>query len=142
MQSKYGKLLMNLGNVVDAAAGDTEQNADLLKRARAEGEAVLRAAQIAFSDMGPDNERRRRLMQVQPVAGAERVGSSSAQSLARGAGSIETDYLNGEIVLLGRLNGVPTPVNDGLCRLGRLLIAEKRRAGSLSLAEIESIIAA
>jgi len=142
MQSKYGKLLMNLGNVVDAAAGDTEQNNDLLKRARAEGEAVLRAAGIAFSDMGPDNERRRRLMQVRKVEGAERVGSSSAQSLARGAGSIETDYLNGEIVLLGRLHGVPTPVNEGLCRLGRLLLAQRRPAGSLSLAEIESIIAA
>lgn len=142
MHSKYGKLLMNLGNVVDAAAGDTEQNTDLLKRARAEGEAVLRAAGIAFSDMGPDNERRRRLMQVRKVEGAERVGSSSAQSLARGAGSIETDYLNGEIVLLGRLHGVPTPVNEGLCRLGRLLLAQRRPAGSLSLAEIESIIAA
>jgi len=142
MHSKYGKLLMNLGNVVDAAAGDTEQNNDLLKRARAEGEAVLRAAGIAFSDMGPDNERRRRLMQVRKVEGAERVGSSSAQSLARGAGSIETDYLNGEIVLLGRLHGVPTPVNEGLCRLGRLLLAQRRPAGSLSLAEIESIIAA
>jgi 2-dehydropantoate 2-reductase len=80
-------------------------------------------------------------MQVQPVAGAERVGSSSAQSLARGTGSIETDYLNGEIVLLGRLHGVATPVNAGLCRLGRLLVNEKRPAGSVSLSEIESIIA-
>jgi 2-dehydropantoate 2-reductase len=102
----------------------------------------LRAAGIAFSDVSPDNERRKRLMQVQPVAGAERVGSSSAQSLARGTGSIETDYLNGEIVLLGRLHGVPTPVNDGLCRLGRLLIAANRAAGSMSLVEVESIIAA
>jgi len=45
-------------------------------------------------------------------------------------------------VLLGRLHGVPTPVNEGLCRLGRLLLAQRRPAGSLSLAEIESIIAA
>ena len=142
MESKYGKLLTNLGNVVDAATGDSEKNAGLLQQARAEGQAVLRAAGIAFSDVSPDNERRKRLMQVQPVAGAERVGSSSAQSLARGTGSIETDYLNGEIVLLGRLHGVPTPVNEGLCRLGRLLIAANRPAGSMSLGEVESIIAA
>src|SRR3569832_2942616 len=135
-------LLMNLGNVIDAAAGDTKQNDDLLKRARDEGSAVLRAAGIAFADVGPDNDRRKRLMQVQPVAGAERVGASSAQSLARGTGSIESDYLNGEIVLLGRLYGVATPVNAGLCRLGRLLVNEKRPAGSLSIGEIESIIAA
>lgn len=142
MESKYGKLLMNLGNVVDAAAGDSKQNDALLKRARDEGAAVLRAAGIAFADVSPDNERRKRLMQVQAVGGAERVGSSSAQSLARGTGSIETDYLNGEIVLLGRLHGVATPVNEGLCRLGRLLVNEKRAAGSMSLSEIESIISA
>ena len=142
MESKYGKLLMNLGNVVDAAAGDSKENDDLLKRARDEAAAVLRAAGSAGADVGPDSERRKRLMQVQPVAGAERVGSSSAQSLARGTGSIETDYLNGEIVLLGRLHGVATPVNDGLCRLGWLLVNEKRPAGSMTISEIESIISA
>ena len=51
-----------------------------------------------------------------PAAGV-RAGSSSWQSLARGTGAIETDYLNGEIVLLGRLHGVPTPVNAALQRL-------------------------
>ena len=140
MASKYGKLLMNVGNVVDAAVGDSSKNDDLLRRARDEGAAVLRAAGITFSDVGPDNERRKRLMQVQPVEGAERVGSSSAQSLARGTGSIETDYLNGEIVLLGRLHGVPTPVNEALCRLGRMLVTEKRAAGSLDISELESLI--
>ena len=140
MRSKYGKLLMNLGNVVDAAAGEAANASDLMQRVRAEGEAVLKAAGIAYADVSPDNERRRRLMQVQPVAGAERVGSSSAQSLARGTGSIETDYLNGEIVLLGRLHGVPAPLNEGLCRLGRLLIAQKRPPGSMDLAEIERFL--
>ena len=140
MASKYGKLLMNLGNVVDAAAGDGVHNSELMQRVRAEGESVLRAAGIAYANVGPDDERRRRLMRPQPVDGAERIGSSSAQSLARGTGSIETDYLNGEIVLLGRLHGVPTPLNDGLCRLGRLLIAEKRAPGSLDLATIEGFL--
>jgi 2-dehydropantoate 2-reductase len=140
MRSKYGKLLMNLGNVVDAAAGDAASGSDLMRRVRAEGETVLKAAGIAYADISPDNERRRRLMQPQPIAGAERVGSSSAQSLARGTGSIETDYLNGEIVLLGRLHGVPTPLNDGLCRLGRVLITEKRAPGSMDLAGIERFL--
>ena len=48
------------------------------------------------------------------IGGRRRGGGSSWQSLARGTGTIETDYLNGEIVLLGRLHGVPTPVNLGL----------------------------
>jgi 2-dehydropantoate 2-reductase len=140
MASKYGKLLMNLGNVLDAAAGEAGSSSPLLARARSEGEAVLRAAGIALAEM--DNERRRRLMQVQPIPGAERVGSSSAQSLARGTGSIETDYLNGEIVLLGRLHGVPVPVNAALCTLGHRLVAERRAPGSVRLSEIEAMIPA
>ena len=46
-----------------------------------------------------------------------RSGSSTWQSLARHTGEVETDYLNGEIALLGRLHGVATPVNAALCRL-------------------------
>ncbi len=141
MQSKYGKLIMNLGNVLDAAAGEAAFSSDLGDAARAEARLVLEAAGITVSGAGgADDERRKQLMQMQPVAGAERVGSSSAQSLARGTGTIETDYLNGEISLLGRLHGVPTPVNDGLVRLGRHLVAEKSRPGSLGLDEVTRIV--
>jgi 2-dehydropantoate 2-reductase len=140
MASKYAKLLMNLGNVLDAAVGEASPQSSILGRARAEGEAVLRAAGITVAE--PDEERRRRLMQARPIAGAERIGSSSAQSLARGTGSIETDYLNGEIVLLGRLHGVPVPVNTALCRLGRRLVAEHRAPGSMKLGEVEAMIPA
>jgi 2-dehydropantoate 2-reductase len=140
MQSKYGKLIMNLGNVLDAAAGEAAFRSDLGDAARTEARIVLGAAGITLSAAGgADDERRQQLMQMQPVAGAERVGSSSAQSLARGTGSIETEYLNGEIVLLGRLHGVPTPVNEGLVRLGRHLIAEKSKPGSLNLDEVARI---
>ena len=31
--------------------------------------------------------------------------------------SLETSYLNGEIVLLGREHDVPTPVNEACCAL-------------------------
>jgi 2-dehydropantoate 2-reductase len=51
-----------------------------------------------------------------PVGGTNRGGGSSWQSLTRGTGDIESDYLNGEIVLLGRLYGVATPVNELLQR--------------------------
>ena len=57
------------------------------------------------------------------LPGQERSGGSTWQSLARGAGSIESDYLNGEIVLLGRLHGVPTPVNAVLQRRARQAVA-------------------
>jgi 2-dehydropantoate 2-reductase len=65
------------------------------------------------------------------VPGHDRRGGSSWQSLARGLGSVETDYLTGEIVLLGRLHGVPTPANELLQRLANEMAAERRRPGSV-----------
>lgn len=58
---------------------------------------------------------------MQPVIGESRAGGSSWQSLARAAGTFETDYVNGEIVVLGRLHGIATPANAALVRHARLL---------------------
>jgi 2-dehydropantoate 2-reductase len=142
METKYGKLLSNLTNVLDAALGEANRNGRISDLAREEGRNVLAAAGIVFHEVGASKPRDPTLMTPQPIPGAARVGSSSAQSLARGTGSIETDYLNGEIVLLGRLHGVPTPVNAALCRLGHRLIAEKQQPGSLSVADVEAFVAA
>jgi 2-dehydropantoate 2-reductase len=62
--------------------------------------------------------------------------AGARQSLTRGAGSIEADFLNGEIVLLGRERGVPTPVNEALQRLANRAAADRLPPGSLSPAEI------
>ena len=58
-----------------------------------------------------DRDRRADHLQIATTSSGEWSGGSSWQSLARGTGSIEAEFLNGEIVLLGRLHGVPTPVN-------------------------------
>jgi 2-dehydropantoate 2-reductase len=114
---KYAKLLTNLGNAIEAVCGPAARHGPIGELARREGEACLRAAGIAFATAQEDAQRRGRLLTPQPIAGQARGGGSSWQSLTRQAGSIETDYLNGEIVLLGRLTGVPTPVNALLCQL-------------------------
>lgn len=43
----------------------------------------------------------------------------------------ESDYLNGEVVLLGRLHGVPTPVNALLQRLANELARTGAPPGSV-----------
>ena len=96
-----------------------------MKQVRAEGEACLRAAGIDFASPEEDKERRGDRMSVRPVNGEFRGGGSSWQSLARGR-SIETDYLNGEIVLLGRLHGVATPANALMQRVAN----EQARVGA------------
>ncbi|MCU1426539.1 MAG: 2-dehydropantoate 2-reductase [Actinomycetia bacterium] len=136
MRWKYTKLLMNLGNVVEAVCGDSEGSADLTRRLRSEGAACLRAAGIEFTSQEEDRERRGNLLTPQPIAGAQRGGGSSWQSLARGTGAIETDYLNGEIVLLGRLHGVPIPTNALLQQLAGESAREQRPPGWLPAQEV------
>ncbi|MFC1415732.1 ketopantoate reductase family protein [Streptacidiphilus cavernicola] len=143
MRWKYGKLIGNLGNAVDALADPAEQDtaAELYRRARAEGAAVLTAAGIPFASVDEQLAVRGDLMDPVPLDGAERGGSSSWQSLARGTGSIEADYLNGEIVLLARRHGVPAPVNEALQRLATAYARAGRAPGSLPTAELTALLA-
>lgn len=141
MAGKYGKLLMNLANVMEAARGRGGTDERWVAAARAEGEAVYRAAGIVPRDVGSGNPQRAELMQLKPIAGVTRAGGSSTQSLMRGTGSIETDWLNGEIVLLGRLHGVPTPVNAFFQRLGARLVRDGLKPGEVGAAEIDAGLA-
>lgn len=108
MAWKYRKLLSNLGNGVDAVAVPDDDAVELARRAQAEGEAVLAAAGLRAMSEEADRARRGDLMSIR--AEAEGTGGSTWQSVTRGT-DVEVDYLTGEIVLLGRLHGVPTPVN-------------------------------
>ncbi|MHA6758495.1 ketopantoate reductase family protein [Streptacidiphilus sp. PAMC 29251] len=143
MRWKYGKLIGNLGNAVDALAGSTGegQARELAARARAEGEAVLAAAGIAHATIAEQLERRGDLIRSVPLDGVELGGSSTRQSLAKGAGSTEADYLNGEIVLLAREHGLPAPVNAALQRLAAEYARQGRAPGSLPAADLAALLA-
>ena len=133
MNRKYAKLLSNLTNVLEAASGRAAHSSVLGDRAREEAEAVFRTAGIVPA-RGAEP---RNVMTFAEVAGVTRPGGSTLQSVARGLPSLEVDDLNGEIVLLGRLHHVPTPVNAMLQRLGQRIIDEKIEAGSIDIAGLE-----
>jgi 2-dehydropantoate 2-reductase len=143
MRWKYGKLLGNLANAIEALAGYRARGeaADLSRRARAEGRAVLDAAGIGYASDQESEAARGDQVEIMPVNGTERTGGSSWQSLTRGTGSIEADFLNGEIVLLGREHGVPTPVNEVLQRLANQAARQRRAPGSTTPAEIMALAA-
>lgn len=128
---KYRKLLDNLSNVVDGLCGPAARNGAITDLAREEGLRCLRAAGIKYASSSEDAERREGKLRVGDAAGEPRRGSSTWQSLARGTGRVETDYLNGEIVLLGRLYGVDTPVNALLQRLAREHAKHRRPPGTV-----------
>jgi 2-dehydropantoate 2-reductase len=136
MRFKWSKLLMNLANSLEAAIGPEARGSELHGAARAEAEAVLAAAGIDCASIEEDTARRGDLISLRRIAGERRGGGSSWQSLARGTGSIEADLLNGEIVLLGRLHGVRTPVNEMLQQVAKELAQAKAPPGSLTEAEL------
>jgi 2-dehydropantoate 2-reductase len=136
MQSKYGKLLMNLNNIVEAALGVDADTKRFQLVLRAEAETVYRAAGITWVDPGSSHAPRAHLMQHGAVEGVSRAGSTT-QSLARALGSVETDYLNGEIVLLGRLHGVPVPANSYFVDLSARMVCDGLGPGSFSAEEVK-----
>ena len=126
---KYRKLVTNLGNAVEAVCGPSARRGPLGDLLRTEAEAVLDAAGIDVASEAEDATRRGHHIRVRPVGGLDRPGGSSWQSLRRSTGAVETDYLNGEIVMLGRLHGMPTPANALLQRLANEMARRRRPPG-------------
>lgn len=135
---KYGKLLANLGNALTASYGDSAALPDLLHLAQEEGRACLRAAGLEFVSGEDMLERRRHLLPLKTVEGEKFPGSSAWQSLARGSSTTEIDYLTGEIVLLGRMHGVPTPLNTALQNQVRRMAIGRVPPGSLDPNELRA----
>ncbi len=147
MRWKYAKLLDNLNNAIEALCGRDavgfgaapeagDAAGELYRRTRAEGMAALAAAGIVPASREELAAARGDRVRISAVNGSSRSGGSSWQSLTRGTGTIEADFLNGEIALLGREHGVPTPVNEALQRLANQAARERRPPGFLTPAQV------
>ena len=133
MRWKYRKLLSNLGNAVEALCGVAARGSGIAQRARREALACYAAAGISPVADDEDNAATlERDVQARTIDGVERQGGSSWQSLERRLGTIETDYLNGEIVRMGERHGVPTPVNALLQYLAQRMAVERRPPGTIN----------
>ncbi len=133
MRWKYRKLLSNLGNAVEALCGVAARGSGLAQRARREALECFKAAGVEhIADEEEEAARLEREVQARTIDGVERRGGSSWQSLERRLGTIETDYLNGEIVRLGRLHGIATPVNAILQYSSQRVAQERKPPGSVN----------
>ena len=140
MRWKYAKLLVNLGNSLQALCEAGEAGADIYRMLMQEGVACYKAAGIDCASRDEVAERRGNVIQTVPVKGEKRGGGSSWQSIVRATGSIESDYLNGEIVLLGKLHGVATPANSVLQQLANQLAQERGKPGSYQVKAVQDLI--
>ena len=144
MRLKYTKLITNLGNALQAITlyhRSDESAREIMRRVRQEAIDCFNAGGIPFADTDEYRDLVGSHFKQAEIPGAQRGGSSTWQSLAKGSSRLETDYLNGEIVLLGRLHGIPTPYNAALRRLSQQLAAEGNRPGTYSIADVEALAA-
>lgn len=136
MPWKYRKLISNIGNVFDALIG-SDSRGDLLEAAVAEARGVLDVAGIAVTPDDQEAAARAAGSKPAPVPGDPETGSSTWQSMRKG-GTLETDYLNGEIAAIAARMGSDAPLNARLASLARRAAAAGRPPGSMTLAELEA----
>lgn len=144
MRLKYGKLLGNLGNALQALCGPESARdgagRDFMRRLQAEAIECYDAAGIDYATNDEIAELRGQAFHWGEIAGTQRGGGSTWQSFARGLPSIETDYLNGEIVLLGALSGVPTPYNRVLQVAAKRAHREAAGPGAYAIEQLQALV--
>ena len=133
---KWGKLLSNVLNALEVLCGPNAGTDDLSQMVRDEAVDCLTAHRVDVARARSLANERSKLVNYHPIGSIRRVGSSSWQSVLRGTGNVETDYLNGEIVALGRRYGVETPVNALLVRRANEMAREGRAPGTVSVSEL------
>jgi 2-dehydropantoate 2-reductase len=132
MEWKYAKLKRNLNNAATAIFGLNHPYKDITAKLVAEATQCFEAAGIKEVLAEEFQARIVRVSRTNSQGEHKIISSSTWQSLERGAGRVETDYLNGEIVLLGRLYGIPTPANELAQRLTAELALRKVPPGAIS----------
>jgi len=131
MAPKGAKLLTNLGNAMGAITDGRGDEKAYMEQVYAEARACLTAAGLPFEDEAQWNDRVKASRGTNVTLEGLPPGNrgSSWQSLTRGQGSIEADFLNGEVTLHGRKHGIPTPYNDVLQRVANEMARLRQRPG-------------
>jgi 2-dehydropantoate 2-reductase len=141
MPYKWGKLMANLGNAIDAITdSDWETTRPLYLAVFEEARAIVEKAGIRWVSQQqiarewPD-------IAAPPRAELTTVQRSSTwQSLTRRQGSVETEFLNGEIVRVARRLGMAAPLNEKLVEIATRLAAGHEPPGKYTPAQLEKIL--
>ncbi|MBI2830270.1 MAG: 2-dehydropantoate 2-reductase [Chloroflexi bacterium] len=140
MPYKWGKLVINMANAVDAITDSTDAEAEaIVQAAQREAEELLAQAGIHWVSAG-------QLEQEWPeIAGPVRQlemeqRSSTWQSLTRHQGTVETEFLNGEFVLLANKLGRRAPINEGLLRISKEMAANSELPGKYTSAQLAELL--
>ena len=137
---KAAKLVISSTFVLDALFEPGTHRDRAARLVQAEARAVLEAAGWSIADTAAESTLRLDRFGIAPVPGHTRPGSSTYQSLARGK-DVETDYLNGEIVLLARQLGRRAPLHAALQARAQRVVQEGGAPGRLTAADLAETLA-
>jgi 2-dehydropantoate 2-reductase len=160
MAMKWAKLIANLNNAthtivdywLERGRADVEMR-DLMREVQEEGLRVLEAAGIAVEPPAGEPSpiriremtealRRQPRTEGDPLSLAEekRTYPSMLQDIYLGRRSHEAEFLNGEIIQLGRKIGMPTPYNSTLLELVNRMFEEGIRPPLYTPARLHDLI--
>jgi 2-dehydropantoate 2-reductase len=141
MPYKWGKLMTNLGNSIDAITdGDWESTRSIRLGVFEEARAILEKADVKWISQEQVSQEWPEINK--PLHGQMDTGarSSTWQSLTRQQGNVETEFLNGEIVRLAASMGLRAPLNEKLTSLAREMAAHHELPGKYTPAKLGAIL--
>ncbi len=161
MAVKWSKLLLNLNNatltIIDTwvqLARVTPRVAHFMADVMGEGLHVLEVAGISLEDNNNPYNIAAQIQQLREVRGDPekirevsevefdlRTYPSTWVDVKQKRGESEASYFNGEIVLLGEKNSVPTPLNSTLLQIVEEMSTARLEPGRYTLDELEAQIA-
>lgn len=142
MPYKWGKLMGNLGNAINAITNlrGGDDNDRVAKAVRQEAREILAQAGIRWvSDEELAREWLECTSQPRSILDIE-AKSSTWQSLARRQGTVESDFLNGEIVRLAKRLGTQAPINETLLRICQEMAAKRELPGKYTPTELLRLV--
>jgi 2-dehydropantoate 2-reductase len=141
MPYKWGKLMANLGNAIDAITGcDWGTTRPIYRAVFEEARAIVEKAGVRWI---PQQDIAREWPEFAGPPRAEFTSvqrSSTWQSLTRRQGSVETEFLNGEIVRLARRLGTAAPLNEKLVAISAQMAAEREPPGKYPPDELSRML--
>jgi 2-dehydropantoate 2-reductase len=137
MPYKWGKLMLNLGNAIDAITNTSgRENSQIFRAVQQEGRDILTRAGIRWV---PNEELASQWPEiaVRPRGSLNTEAQSSTwQSLARRQGTVETDSINGEIVRLAKHLETQAPINEQLLEIVQEMASKHELPGKYTPTEL------
>jgi 2-dehydropantoate 2-reductase len=133
MPYKWGKLMANLANAIGAITdGDMESTRPISQAAFKEARDITEKAGIKW--ISQEQVAKDWPEITAPLRGQinTKEQSSTWQSLARHQGSVETDFLNGEIVRAAKKLGLQAPINERLVKISQEMAAKHEPPGKVT----------